>query len=121
MHLPFLASITHQITTRLSKNRKIIAAKDMLNDRWRGMAQATMPSNLIGHLGRTHELFACGELERIKTSLNLAMVKDFLRFVILNQKMPWVKFIEYMIIIGETMDTNKIFVSSRDMEYGLQY
>jgi hypothetical protein len=32
-----------------------------------------------------------------------------------------VKFIEYMIIIGETMDTNKIFVGSRDMEYGLQY
>jgi hypothetical protein len=86
MHLPFLVSITHQIITRLSKNRKIISAKDTLNDRWRGMAQATMQS-LKGHLGLTQNLFACGEFERINTSLNLVMVKDFLHALILNQKM----------------------------------
>jgi hypothetical protein len=120
MHLPFLANITHQITTKLSKNRKIIATKDTLNNRWRGMAQATMPS-LIGHLGQTHDLFACGELERINASLNLIVVKDFLHFLILNKKISRVKFKEYMIIIGETMDKNKIFVGSRDMEYVFQY
>jgi hypothetical protein len=120
MHFPFLTSITHQITTRLSKNRKIIATEDSLNDRWRGMAQATMPS-LIRYPGRTQDPFACGEFERIKASLNLAVVKDFPRFLILNKKISWVKFKKYMIIIGETMDRNKIFVGSRNMENVFQY
>jgi hypothetical protein len=85
MHLPFLASITHQITTRLSIYWKIVVAKDTVSDGWRGMAQTTI-SSLRRHLGRTQNLFACGKLERIKTSLNLAVVKDFLRFPILNKK-----------------------------------
>jgi hypothetical protein len=112
MHLPFLASITHQITTRLSIYWKIVVAKDTVSDGWRGMAQTTI-SSLIRHLGRTQNLFACGKLERIKTSLNLAVVKDFLRFPILNKKMPRMKLKKYMIIIGETMNRNKIFVSSK--------
>jgi hypothetical protein len=79
------------------------------------MTEAMAPP-LKGHFNRTQTKLACKSLERIKTSLNLAVMDHLLRFLILDQKIPWVKFKKDMIIKSEAMNRNKVLVCSRYMK-----
>jgi hypothetical protein len=90
---------------------KIIISKHTLHYGRGWMTQPVMPP-IKRHFDRTKNLFSWRKLERIQTPLNLDVVQDHLRLLILNQKMSWVKFKENLIIMDKTMNGTRFLFAA---------
>jgi hypothetical protein len=94
-----------------------ISSKNLLNDKRRGMAKATMPrgrrrlyceENMLG--GRR-----CGGHQGIETSMARTFKQSSTCCSVLDQKIERMKLNKGMIIKSKTVDRQKIFSGSRNM------
>ena len=120
MTLCFLARVAHWLTITIKGTRKKIISNDSLDNGKGCMTQTTMPSPCRRPTNKTLLLLTmCSCLLRpqgVEAVFTPASMKDFLRGQILYKEMIRMKLDTGIIIWGEAMNRDKVFICTRNMK-----